>query len=260
MTLAGRIATLKALWHSVRVYHLDREHHRAMDALYRRFVPPGGLVFDIGAHVGDRVSSFRRLGARVVALEPQPGPAAVIRLIHGRDRKVMLLRAAAGPQSGEIVLHVNSRNPTVSTASKDFVAAADGAGGWEGQVWDERITVPLVTLDGLIAQYGEPDFVKVDVEGFEDSVLAGLSRPVPALSFEFTTIARDVAARCIARISDLGPYRFNVALGESQQLAFPDAIDGPAMQAYLEGLPHEANSGDVYAILPPAGGPSGSAP
>ncbi len=260
MTLAGRIATLKALWRSVRVYHLDRDHHRAMDALYRRFVPPGGLVFDIGAHVGDRVSSFRRLGARVVALEPQPGPAAVIRLIHGRDRKVMLLRAAAGPQSGEIVLHVNSRNPTVSTASKDFVAAADGAGGWEGQVWDERITVPLVTLDGLIADYGEPDFVKVDVEGFEDSVLAGLSRPVPALSFEFTTIARDVAARCIARISDLGLYRFNVALGESQQLAFPDAIDGPAMRAYLEGLPHEANSGDVYAILPPAGGPSGSAP
>jgi hypothetical protein len=83
---------------------------------------------------------------------------------------------------------------------------------------------------------------------------------VPALSFEFTTIAREVAARCIARASALGPYRFNVALGESQQLAFPEPVDGAAMLAYVEALPHEANSGDIYAILPSAGGSSGSAP
>ena len=44
----------------------------AMDALYARFVRPGDLAFDIGSHVGDRIGSFRRLGARVVALEPQP--------------------------------------------------------------------------------------------------------------------------------------------------------------------------------------------
>ena len=59
----------------------------AMDALYGQFLTPGDLAFDIGSHVGDRISSFRRLGARVVALEPQPGPARAIRLIHGRDRR-----------------------------------------------------------------------------------------------------------------------------------------------------------------------------
>ena len=47
-----------------------------MDALYARFLRAGDLAFDIGAHVGDRISSFRRLGARVVALEPQPGRPA----------------------------------------------------------------------------------------------------------------------------------------------------------------------------------------
>lgn len=260
MSLAARLATVRALWRSVRVYHLDRGHHRAMDELYRRFVPQGGLVFDVGAHVGDRVSSFRRLGSRVVALEPQPGPATVIRLLHGLDRGVVLMRAAAGPEPGTLVLHVNSRNPTVSTASPDFVEAADGAKGWEGQLWDDKITVPVVTLDGLAAAHGRPDFIKIDVEGFEDKVLEGLSQPVPALSFEFTTIARDVAGRCIGRISALGDYRFNVALGESQHLVFPQPIDGAAMVAYVEGLPHEANSGDVYAILSPADEPARSAP
>ena len=85
---------------------------------------PGDLAFDIGSHVGDRISSFRRLGARVVALEPQPGPPRIIRLIHGRDRSVTCLRSAAGAEAGELVLRVNSRNPTVSTLSPSFVSAA----------------------------------------------------------------------------------------------------------------------------------------
>jgi FkbM family methyltransferase len=238
-----------ALAHSLRVYHGDAERNRAMDALYALFVKPGDLAFDIGAHVGDRVSSFRRLGARVVALEPQPGPARVIRLLHGRDRAVTLLAAAAGDAEGTLTLHVNSANPTVSTASEEFVRAADGAGGWEGQVWDEAIAVPCLTLDGLIHAHGRPAFIKIDVEGFEDRVLGGLSAPVPALSFEFTTIAREVAQRCLGRLRQLGPYRFDLALGETQRLVFSRWIDADRMARHLADLPHEANSGDVYAVL-----------
>jgi FkbM family methyltransferase len=238
-----------ALGRSLRVYRGDAGRNARMDALYARFLTPGDLAFDIGAHVGDRISSFRRLGARVVALEPQPGPARAIRLIHHRDPGVTLLRAAAGEREGDITLHVNSANPTVSTASGDFVRAADGAGGWEGQVWDEAITVPCVTLDRLIAEHGRPAFIKIDVEGFEDRVLAGLGQPVAALSFEFTTIARDVGQRCLDRLAALGSYRFDVALGESQRLALQRWVNPAEMSAYLRQLPHEANSGDVYAVL-----------
>ncbi|MCS6779912.1 MAG: FkbM family methyltransferase [Geminicoccaceae bacterium] len=248
-TLADRLAGLRAVWRSVRIYHLDRAHHRAMDALYRRFVKPGDLVFDIGAHVGDRVASFRRLGARVVALEPQPGPARVIRLLFGRDPLVKVLPMAAGAVPGRLALKVNSRNPTVSTASEAFIRGAEGAAGWEGQVWDREIEVEVTTLDALVARFGEPAFVKIDVEGFEDRVLAGLSRPLPALSFEFTTIARDVAQRCLERLAALGPYRFDLALGESQKLELGRWVDAAEMAALIEALPHAANSGDVYARL-----------
>jgi len=244
-----RTAHLPGLDRSIRVYYGDPERDDAMDRLYTAFLKPGDLAFDIGSHVGDRIGAFRRLGARVVALEPQPACAEAITLIHGRDGSVTLVRSACGPRPGTLTLHINSANPTVTTASVDFVKAADGAGGWEGQVWDRRIEVPVTTLDALIAAHGMPAFVKIDVEGFEADVLAGLSRPIRALSFEFTTIQREVAAQCIARLMQIAPYRFNVALGESQVMAFAAPVDAGTMTAHITALPHAANSGDVYALL-----------
>lgn len=244
-------SALRGLSRSLRVYYGDAERLEAMQRLYARFIGPGDLAFDIGAHVGNRTGTFRRLGARVIALEPQPLPARALRLIYSRDSGVTLIAAAAADRGGTVRMHVNTANPTVSTLSDDFLAHADGAPGWEGQKWDEIIEVPAVTVDYLIGRYGRPAFIKIDVEGFEDRVLAGLSEAVPALSFEFTTIDRGVACRAIERIADLARYRFDIALGESQELTFGNGceIDASAMSAHLRALPEEVNSGDVYARL-----------
>ena len=72
----------------------------AMDALYARFVRPGDLAFDIGSHVGDRIGAFRRLGARVVALEPQPLCARAIRAIYAGDADVTLIESACSDRAG----------------------------------------------------------------------------------------------------------------------------------------------------------------
>lgn len=253
--LQDRLSALKdnprlaGLRRSLEVYYGDAARDAAMDALYSRFVGRGDLAFDIGSHVGDRIGAFRRLGARVVALEPQPDCAHVIRTLYGDDPEVTLIEAACGREPGRIVLHVNSANPTVTTASADFIAAAEGAGGWEGQVWDREIEAEVITLDDLVGRFGRPRFVKIDVEGFEADVLAGLGASLPALSFEFTTIQRGIAIRCVDRLLELGPYRFDAALGETQVLSLGEWVSGSRIKDFIQSLPHEANSGDVYARL-----------
>lgn len=244
-----RLRAARGVLRSLRIYYGDRSRRAALDRLYGRFVAPGDLVFDIGAHVGDRIAAFRRLGARVVALEPQSALARTLRLLYGRDSAVTIVEAAAGCAEGSLDLKLNLENPMVSSASTAFVAAARAAPGWEGQRWERSVTVPMTTLDALIARHGMPSFVKIDVEGLEYAVLCGLARPVRALSFEFTTMQREVALACVERCAALGYDSFDACLGESAVFVHGRHVGKAEIISWLRALPHDSNSGDIYAQL-----------
>jgi hypothetical protein len=131
------------------------------------------------------------------------------------------------------------------------MTAARDAPGWKDEQWQGAVTRDVTTLDALAATYGAPDFVKIDVEGWEDAVLFGLSRPPRTLSFEFTTIYPQAAQRALAQLAALGYGAFNVCLGESMCFAHMEPQTAAAMSAWLAALPLSANSGDVYASLEP---------
>jgi FkbM family methyltransferase len=246
--MLGAVRTVRATVRSLRIYYGDKARAAAMDRLYSNFVEPGDLVFDVGAHVGNRVASFRRLGARVVAVEPQHAMTRALKLLYGLSRKVMIEEVAVGRASGRARMLINADNPTVSSVSAAFVDAARGAPGWETQRWTNSADIDVTTLDALIVKHGRPAFIKLDVEGFEAEALLGMSRAVRALSFEFTTIQREVALACVERCKTLGYTRFNAALGESQTLV-SEWMRADDMMRWLAELPQSANSGDVYAIV-----------
>ncbi|MDX1647892.1 MAG: FkbM family methyltransferase, partial [Longimicrobiales bacterium] len=177
---------------------------RSLRRLYAPFVRPGDVVFDVGAHLGDRTAAFAALGARVVALEPQPELVPWLRRLAGRRAGVEVVEAAVGRSEGTARLAVSEATPTLSTLSN----------GWRKRVveenptfqdvrWNRFVEVPVTTLDALITRYGEPGFCKIDVEGHEADVLAGLSRPLSALSFEFVSGTLDVALACVRRLEAL---------------------------------------------------------
>jgi len=212
-------------------------------------VPEGALCFDVGAHVGNRTASWRRLGARVVAIEPQPDFTRLLRRLFRGDAGVVVEAVAVDRSDGELTLHLSPATPTVTTGSPGFIDDAAAIGSFRDVRWSRTIPVPAVTLDTLIARHGRPDFVKIDIEGLEEAALAGLSAPVPLLSFEFLAGAVHRAAASLDRLDQLGRWRFQVSRGESLAFAFDDWLDRRSLDRWLEDVNGQDFSGDIYARL-----------
>lgn len=228
----------------------ERRELARFSAFYRAFVGPGDLCLDIGANLGSRTRCFRELGCRVVAVEPQARCLARLRNEFGRDPQVTIVPKALGRAAGKATLRV-SRDHVLSSLSESFMRATTASGRFAGAAWDGAEEVEVTTLDALVREFGVPGFVKVDVEGYECEVLAGLGTAVPALSFEWTPELPDAARECVDRLAGLGAYQFNISWGESMRFSRPAWRDAASILRVIDEFQGEGLLfGDIYALLP----------
>ena len=247
MSRADRII---GLLRSLAIYHAIPLRQRRLRRLYAQLVSPGDLVFDLGAHAGNRTRALAAMGCRVVALEPQPDFARLLRSLFRGSPGVEVIEAAVAETSGRGSLSISERTPTVTTLAAGWRDTRGREPDFAGVRWNRQIDVETITLDALIDRFGVPTFIKIDVEGSEPGVLEGLSVPVRSLSFEYLPRAAEYVRACVARLNALGPYQFNWSVGESYQLAAERWMTGAALRDALETADAQHRAGDVYARLP----------
>lgn len=214
---------------------------------YRQFIDPGDVVFDVGANTGNRTKIFARLGATVIAVEPQPGCGDFLEEVYRGEANVQVVRAALGAAVGEAEMQISTWS-ALSSLSPAWIEAVRASGRHADALWMRSERVPVDTLDRLIDRYGRPAFVKIDVEGFEAEVIAGLSVPVAALSMEFHSEHVAAARQWLAHLAGIGDYRFQLSFGESLELTPQGWLTAGELARRLDEVPDLA-WGDVYARL-----------
>jgi FkbM family methyltransferase len=133
------------------------------DIYAERLVPPPTTIVDLGSHIGFSVLFFRSRfpDARILAVEPQPESAAVLRRNVASLGNVEVLERAVAPEDG-VVRFFEAEQPWQSSLLRGPASA-------------NEIQVRALTLDQLLSQAGVAavDLLKVDIEGVEVEVLRG---------------------------------------------------------------------------------------
>lgn len=224
--------------------HLDKKRR----AFYSQLVREGDLYFDVGANYGNRIGIMLQLGCKILAIEPQTECCAFLKRMYGS--KINIVNKGLGAQAGKKEFFISDSN-TLSSFSKDWIDSGKQSGRFKQYNWDKKTMVEMTTLDNLIAQFGKPDFIKIDVEGYEVEVLKGLSTPIRCISFEYTVPEQiQNAVACIEYIQQISAgilTEYNYSEGESMEWASPKWISGDEMIALVQTEKFIASGfGDIY--------------
>jgi FkbM family methyltransferase len=221
---------------------------------------PGTVIFDVGANRGQRTEIFLKLGARVVAVEPDASNQRLLaRKFSGnwfRRRPVSVVGKAVSDANEVATLLVYEPGSGLNSLSQKWVRelGRDSKRFGSRLEFSGRQQVETTTLESLIAEFGVPGYIKIDVEGHEPSVLRGLKRPVPLLSFEVNLpefLAEGLESiEILRRLS--GEGRFNWYVDCQSEFGLREWLGAPEFADALRGC-REASVEVFWTPLPGRG-------
>ncbi|MCP9826033.1 FkbM family methyltransferase [Synechococcus sp. EJ6-Ellesmere] len=189
-------------------YHYQKHKEKIF---YARLIEENGgdLVFDIGANSGQKAALFRKYSKQVICVEPDPSAIEQLQARFADSSDVVVVHKGVGSATAELTFYSLGPASPLNSFSRQWSEAH------AGQVAASELKVEMVTLDHLITTYGEPSYIKIDVEGYELEALQGLTLPIQLLSFECNlSHFRHQTLECIAYLDKLQAGMFNYSKSE----------------------------------------------
>lgn len=217
---------------------------------YGSFLPACDIIFDIGANDGHKTEAFLKFAGKVICCEPDSKNRKILEIrFRNKKGKVVIENKALSDKEGNAEFYIHHPGSAFNTLSRKWTKLLedDNMEKWNEQIeFTKKQTVETTTLDQLVAKYGLPGFIKIDVEGFEEFVLRGLSHRVAYLSFE--TLLPDYQNelhKCLAMIETLGGSSlYNLALNE--KLVLTDFVDRIGLENWFHS---NKNAGSFEVIV-----------
>lgn len=180
------------------------------------------IVFDIGSNRGEYANNILRKdsSSKVICVEPNPNifPTLISNLPQG----TIAYNKAVSNEKGSIEFFECFEDNTVSTVSKTFLenscfststkVMSNGKMFKDHYSYKNPIMVETITLDELIAIHGNPDLIKVDVEGYELEVLKSLSAKSGKITFEWHETFMERVIETVRHLKNIGYEEFGTPM------------------------------------------------
>ena len=163
---------LRAAGYHIQRYRLEEDCFAYQQALTQ---PRAPVIFDVGAHIGQVASDYRRLfpEATIHAFEPFPASSAQLKERFRDDQRVFVHELAVSDSCAILNFNSNAVSATNSLLNTDSRANENWGAGTV--VTDRKVQVMSTTIDSFCDQYKIEaiDILKLDIQGAELAALRG---------------------------------------------------------------------------------------
>ena len=199
-----------------------RYEHTVQEKIVK-YINKDAIIFDIGSNIGQYALIFSELvgeEGKVICFEPDYNNFTFLTFnkLKNRCHNIETNNKGLGAQSTKLKFYKDAKTGgRTSSFKKEYVKG--------NQIFEDTNEVVVSTLDIEIEKHGIPNFVKIDVEGFEDEIIKGLTKDLDQTVF-FIEVRKETKKTVFKYFSERGYICKNLDLSIEKIIANESEIEG----------------------------------